>query len=212
MALTSKERLAEQVTNELNKRNLDSNVKYGDAILRVTQNLAAIIRQRFFMTKADEVTDIDGSYFFTFKNQVVKFDEEMNHYYITPPATAMELLHGAGIKAVAPMKDPANSYKPVPYGFNDLYKGLEAQSLDMSIGYQPEGDAELGAKIIFINMDGSNNPEKVLITMAVPFDGIGDEVILNIPMDIQKELVDMTVAGYLNPIPKDVTNDRIDQA
>lgn len=212
MALTSKERLAEQVTNRLNKMNLDSNVKYGDAILNVTQNLATIVRQRFFITKADEVADIDGSYFFTFKNIAVLYDEQMKHYYITPPATTMELLHGAGIKAVAPMKDPANSYKPVPYGFNDLFNGLEAKLLEGCIGYQPEGDAELGAKIIFINMDGSNNPDKVLITMAVPFDGIGDEVILNIPMDIQKEVVDMTVAGYINLLPKDVTNDRIDQA
>lgn len=211
MALTSKEKLAEQVLNDLQKRNIDSNIKYGDCILRIQQNLAWVIRNRFFTTKADEVADIDGSYFFTFRNQTVLHDEEMGHYYIVPPATAMELLHGAGIKAVAPMKEPNNSYKPVPYGFNDLYRGLEAQLLDGAIGYQPEGDAEKGAKIIFVNMNGGNKPEKVLITMAVPFDGIDDEVILNIPMDIQKEVVDTTVSYFVNSPQKDVTNDRIDQ-
>jgi hypothetical protein len=211
MALTTKDKLSEQVLNELNKRNIDSNFKEGDVILRVQQTLAWFIRQRFFQSKADDVSDVDGSYFFTFKNQPVLKDEDMNHYYVSLPGTSIDLPHGAGIGKVAPMKDQNNGYKLVSYGFDDLYKGLAASTLENSIGVYPIGDTDKGAKLVFVNMNGSNNPDKVLITMVVPFDGIGDDVVLNIPMDIQREVID-TIVGYFAGAPqKDNTNDRVDQ-
>jgi hypothetical protein len=211
MALTTKDKLSEQVLNELNKRNIDSNFKTGDVILRIQQTLAWFIRQRFFTSKADEVADVDGSYFFTFKNQPVLLDEDMGHYYISVPATSIELPHGAGIGKITPMKGVNDGYKPVGYGFSDLFKGLAASTLENSIGYYPIGDAEKGAKIVFVNMNGSNNPDKVAITMVVPFDGIDDDVVLNIPMDIQREVIDTAVGYFAGAPQKDNTNDRVDQ-
>lgn len=206
MAFTTQERLVEQVLNELNKRNIDSNIEFGDVKLRMQQTLASLIRARYFQSKADDVAEISGAYYYTFKNISVLQDEDTDQYYFELPASTMELPGGIGIKDVAPMQDPTHGYRPVQNGFNTLYQNLASSMLQGYIGYYEEA-----GKIFFVNTTASNNPDKVLIKLAVPFDGIAEDAVINIPMDAQMEAVTAVVQYFLQQPQKDETNDRVDQ-
>lgn len=210
MALTSKERMAEQVLNELNKRNLDSNIEYGDVFVRLSQELGRVIFNRFVATKADEIGEVDGSLYYTFTGEgngiTVQQDPVMGYWYFNLPASTTAMFYGMGIKSVAALKSPLKPYKPVVNGFNDLFNGLDAQGLEGTIGYYTEKD-----RVIFVNVTAINSPVSVIVTMLAPLDGIAEDEIINIPSDIQGEVVDRVIQYFAPMPPKDLVNDRVDQ-
>lgn len=209
MGFTSKERMAEQVLNELNKRNFDSNIEYGDVFVRLSQELSKVIFNRFVATKADGFGEVDGSLYYTFTNGPsgisVSYDPVMQQYYCVLPSSTTAMLYGMGIKSIAALKSPNKPYRPVNNGFNDLFDGLDAQGLEGRIGYYTESD-----RAIFVNMTAINSPSSVIITMLAPLSGMPEDQQINIPDDIQSEAIDNTIAHFAPMPPKDLVNDRVD--
>lgn len=204
--MTTKNRIAEEVLLELNKRGVDANRQAQEVQLRVARGLAYLARTRYFISKANDVAEINGSLIFPFKDIKVELDEDLNEFYATLPATTMDFHHGLGISLVAPMKNPKYAYRPVPPGFRQLFDGLMSANLEGSIGYYQENN-----KIIFENMTGANNPDAVLIKMVLPLDGLDPDTPLSIPMDMQEECIQYIVNDYIQKPPKDITYDNVDQ-
>ena len=205
--MTTKYRIAEQVLLHLNKRGYDSDLSLQEIMLRIPQAVAYNLRQRYFISKQTDVEDLDGSVMVTFKNIEVEQNTDTLEYYVKLPATVTSFPYGLGISRVSPMKNPTYPYRPVTPGFLGLYDGLLSSNLEGSIGYYQEND-----KLFFVRMTGINNPEKVLVKMVNPIDGVEDDEPLNIPMDIQDEVIRYLVSVYLPTPIKDTTADNVDQA
>ena len=209
MSFTSKEKIAEQVLLELNKRNQDSNIKLGEVLVRLSQELGRVIFNRFVATKADEIGEIDGSLYYTFTNGgegiPVQYDSVMQQYYFVLPCSTTAMLYGMGLKSAAALKSPNKPYRQVQNGFNELFDGLAAQGLEGRIGYYPESD-----KCIFVNMTAISNPASVVVTMLAPLNGMDEDTQINIPDDIQGEAIDRVIQHFAPMPPKDLVNDRVD--
>lgn len=204
--MTTKYRIAEQVLLSLNKRGYDSALTFQEVMLRVNQGLAYLARNRYFVSKQTDVEEIDGSLVYRFINQDVLLDEDTLEYYVELPATTMSFPYGLGVQQVSPMKEVKYRYRNVIPGFGGLYDGLISSKLEGSIGFYQENN-----KLIFVNMDGTNNPDKVLLKMVLPLDGIDDDTPLNIPMDMQEECIRYLVQLYAPTPMEDTSADKIDQ-
>lgn len=205
--MTTKYRIAEQILFHLNKRSTDTDISMQELMLRVAQGLSYLARTRYFISKQYDVEDIDGSLVYTFKNIAVSYDNDMDEFYCELPATTMSFPYGLGIKQISPMKNPKYFYVPVSNGFLGLYSGLSSSNLENSIGYYVDG-----YRVSFVNMSGSNNPAEVIIKQILPLDGIDEDTPINIPMDMQDEVIKYVVSLYAPMPQKDTTNDNVDQA
>lgn len=200
--MTTKYRIAEEVLLELKKRGYDGKLTLQEIMLKVGRGLAYLARNRYFVTKQIDVADIDGSLIYTFPPQSVLTDAVTGEYYVTLPATTMTFQHGLGVRQVSPTNNPLHEYYPVTNGFNGLYRGLMASTLEGNIGYYPDND-----KIKFVNMTSMNKADSVYMKLVLPLDGIDDDASLNIPMDMQEECITYIVQGYLPVAIKDPTPD-----
>lgn len=207
MALTTYERVAEQVERRLSIYTIDSDILRPELILAIKQRVSLKILTRFYQIKNEEGWgEIDGAFIYTFKNISVAKDDDMDAYFAPLPSSYPDLLYGMGIKQVSPSKEPKTFYVPVKNGFEGLYKDLGAEKLEGSIGYYPEN-----FRIYFVNMDGSNNPPSVLIKITLPLDGIAPNTQVNIPSDIQAEVIEEVVAMYSQKLPADDTKNANDK-
>lgn len=203
--MTTKYRIAEQILLELNKRSYDSAITMQQVMLKVNQSLAYLVRMRYFASKQSDTEELDGSLIFTFKDVSVTKDADRDEYYTELPATTMSLPNGIGIRSVIP-KGSKREYRPVTNGFSGLYEGMISSKLEGSVGYYQENE-----KLFFVNMDSTNNPEYVLMKIVLPLDGIDEDASLNIPMDMQEEVISYVVQKYMATPIKDTTADNVDQ-
>ena len=184
MSFTSYTRIAEQVERIIGKFTQESPVTRQELILHVKQRIARKTMERFYSTKSEEVAVVDGALVVPFKGVPVQYDNDENNYFIELPSSSTSLLYGMNIKDVAPSKNPKKAYIPVINGFNGLYEGMDSSRLQNRTGYYPEND-----RLVFVNMDITNNPESVNLRIVAPLDGVDDEARVNIPSDMQAEIV-----------------------
>jgi hypothetical protein len=183
----------------------DKELKKEDVAIYVNQAFASVLRRRFFESKAEGEEYIDGSYIYSFDNQEVKYDDVKKLYYIDLPATTVDLPGGIGIFYVGYQENQEDAFLPTMSGFFSLFKGLRSAGLSGRVGYYKEGK-----RLFFINMtDGI--PCKVLLKMVAPFGDIGKCNSIDIPFDMQEEIVQMALKLFTFSIqlPKDNINDNI---
>lgn len=193
--------IAEQVMRILGKRTDDSDLDKREVILSVKQSASAIIRKRALEERysgGDVVSSPDNN-IQTYKNLDVLLDEDCKDYYVQLPSEVINLPNGSGIKVVAPMSCPSDSYSPTPTGSMSMMSDLGLDCI-LGITYYLDGD-----KIRFGNMDDSNNPSKVLVKLI---GGLTEES--NIPLDMEDEIIRMTLSLYQAYQPQDETNDQTD--
>lgn len=212
--ITSKYKIAEQIALRLSKDVVEAAPDYRELMLAVQQSFSTVVRKRYFENKANDVAEVDGGLIYTFKNIDVQYDSDTEQYYVELPGGLMSLPHGHSLKLIAPMKGLSKNYnnggyRPVMNGFNDLYSGLKSSGLEGNIGHYIEGNYAY-----FVNMNVSNNPEKVMVKMILPLEGIEDDASINVPADMQDEIIEMVFSKYAQAesLPKDVVNDNLDQA
>jgi hypothetical protein len=121
------------------------------------------------------------------------------------PSTGISLPFGVDIKRIG--TDDGLGFIPTQNGFNDLYKGLAASSLESQIGY-----FKSGVNIMFANMNASNNPDKINMELVVPFGSLDEDDEINIPTDIISKVVDIVFSDFIKTlkIPVDEVNNSID--
>jgi hypothetical protein len=151
-----------------------------------------------------EAQEVSGVLYYTIFDNVVKKNDS-GRYYIETPSTTVGLPFGVDIKKIAPKKGRA--YTPAQLGFEDLYAGLVSSTLENQIGYVKNGNT-----IEFENMTASNNPDKVDISMVLPFDSLDEDDAINIPQDMIDQAVDLLVIEFKDTlgIPADQTSNSID--
>lgn len=203
---TSKRQLAEQAQRLIlaGDPTDDRDLSLRELSLYVSQALANIVRYRYFDSKNIGEPHISGSLIFTFDNQQVSLDTAKNLYYVTLPSTSIDLPDDMGVYSVSSQQDQSLVFVPVSPNFAAIYRGTRAEKLDGRYGYWLEGNR--------IYVHGLNDADcQLLVKMVASVDGISDNQAINIPPDIQEEIVKKTVELYsLQRNEKDVTNDGIE--
>jgi hypothetical protein len=82
---------------------------------------------------------------------------------------------------------------------------LASSRLQGKIGYYLEND-----KVFLENVDAINNPSALYIKVVLPYD-VDDEELINVPSDMQDDIVRNVVSLYAQRKPEDTTNDNNDQ-
>jgi len=86
-----------------------------------------------------------------------------------------------------------------------LTSGLKCFDLEGSIGYYQEGN-----RLVFRGMGKGSKPENVIVKSVIGFDGVNEEEDLNIPADMQLEVLRKSLQVYGVALPADIVNDNID--
>lgn len=218
--MTSLSKIAEQILRLLGKYTDDSDIEDQELYVAINQAIATDIMNNYYQNLQFDARSVDDSFIYNFKNIPVEKDDDLNEYFAKLPSEILSLMRGKGIKSVVPSKDATRdntlrnqhryeSYKPVVNGFNDLYRGLEAFSLEDEIGFYEEN-----VNIRFVGMTDARRAVAVDVKVVAPFSEIDEDETINIPPDVQDRVVMKIVQQYA-PIagaPVDETSDNIDQA
>jgi len=196
--------LAEQILRILGARSDDAELDERDIKLNIKQSLAYVVRNRYFMSKQDDVAEIDGSLMSIFKGVTVSKDDE-DTYCATLPCDPMSLPYGGGI-IVSPTGDKKTKYKLLPFNFCDLYRGLDSARLENNTGYYIEGN-----KVYFVNMSDCNDVPSVRFGMLIGVDNLNEDKDFLIPADMEFEVMREVLQIYGAWSPEDVTNNSEDQ-
>lgn len=202
---TSQRKISEQILRRLRGYTDEENIDERELQIAAHQSLSTVVRNRYFQSKADETGEIDGTLFFTIHSNKVLKDSVTDEYYISTPSSAVSLPFGIDIRKVWAGK--GNGFREVPVGFNDLYEGMEASMLGGNIGFY-----RLGGNLMFVNMDNSNKPEELSVTMMLPFGNLDEDDEINLPSDMIDEVIEIVFSKFAKTlqIPIDEVNDTKD--
>lgn len=202
--LTNQRKIAEQILRRLRKYSDESSFDEREIMISVHQSLSTIVRNRYFQGKQDETGEIDGSLFFTIHNNEILDDENIG-YYIKIPSSSIALPFGIDISRIWTKK--GRGFIEVPTNFNDMYYNMEASMLSGLIGFFRTGN-----DLIFVNMTAINKPEKVSVTMLLPFGSLDEDADISIPSDMVDEVIEIVMVKYGKSLslPKDEINDSND--
>jgi hypothetical protein len=203
--MTSKSKIAEQILRRLAKYSDEASVDERELMLSIHQSLASLLRVRFFESKNIDFQEVDGSVYYTINDNLVLQDNIKKEYYTNIPSSTISLPYGVDLKRVGTPQ--GRGFVEAQNGFKDLYAGLASCSLENNTGYYREG-----SRLYFINMDVTNLPENVSITMTLPLDKIDEDDELNIPADMVEQVVEQVFEKYVktSSIPADEENNSID--
>jgi hypothetical protein len=201
--LTSKSKIAELILRRLGQYTDESDIDERELMLSVHQTVGSLIRNRLFESKGMESQEVDGSLYYTIDD--ISVLNKGKKYYITLPSTTISLPFGVEIKRVGTTE--GRGFVPLQNGFDDLFDGLASKCLEGNIGFYKEG-----GKLMFTNMDSTNNPSTVDLTMVLPLDHLGEDDEINMPADLLGEVVEVVFGKYANTsqIPSDDINNSID--
>lgn len=193
MSVTSKYKLAEQALRIISggTPTNDAQVTMQEVMIGVSQAFGSVARNNYFEGKVIGEPMVNGNFIYTFDDRLVKKDTSKALYYADLPATTITLPYDMGVFQVSTMTDQSNAFVPLPNGFMPLFYGLDSSTLEGRIGYFVEDN-----RIYFPNMNAKNKVTKVLMKLVAPLGGIGDEDEINIPDDVQLEIVKIVIQMY----------------
>lgn len=206
--ITNKSKIAEKALRLLGKYTDDTDIKLGELELRVHDKLASSIKKRHLESKNVDVEEVPEGTVFTFTGLSVK-EDETGRFYTELPSTSIDLLYGQGIRQVGGFteeKGETYNFRRVPLGFDDIYEGLDGSELQGRIGYEMSND-----RLYYTNME--RKFKNVFIKMVSPLDGLGSRDDINIPPDLQDEVIQLVVKEFTPNAqqPTDEMNDQVDR-
>lgn len=202
---TSKVKMAQQVQLMLSggTPSRDTEVGIQELIIAVSQVFAQAVKFNLFANKKEGESDGDGSFIYTFECQEVLKDTKKDLFYTVLPSPTISLPSDMGINMVSYQQDQSNAFTRVPSNFLRSTKDSDLSTLEGNIGYWRENN-----RIYYANMVASDGVTEVLIKLLVGLDGIGDDDLIDIPLDIQGDIVQRVYQMYVpqQETPKDDLN------
>jgi len=191
--MTSKAQLAEQAQKILvgGKVSPDEQVSIQQLVLCVQQAFATIVRLNFFEGKAEGENYVDGAFIYTFPKVAVEKDCETNMYYSVLPSSTITLPNETGIFHISLRKEQTKPFVRVPNGYVGLMSGLLVEAMEGFRTFFQEG-----TRIYYPTIKASDGVKEVLMKLVVGIDNIDDDEQLNIPKDLQLQIVNMAVELY----------------
>ena len=199
--------VAEQAQRIIQGGNVNNDVQVSISELEifVDQAFGKFIKMSYFENRAEGEHAINGTFVYSYKASV-KCDTDRDKYYSPIPSSYVNLPNGMGIYSVSPLKDEFNTYIPLPNSFASLTRGTAVQSLENNKGYMIEN-----TRLYLFGVNKEDVPAHLLIKLVGGIQNYKNEDNVDIPLDMQSDLVKMTVELYMTmrQVPKDVINDNI---
>ncbi len=200
MGFTTKYLIAESAGRLLKAGNYGPNegITQQDLILAVHRAFGTVVKAEYFQGKNDGVAEMPGTFVYSFKNQPVLFDNDLQLYYSVIPSSYISLPHEAGITFVGTMQTGnVNSSQSEPMvrvfnNFTALARGLAVENLQTRKGFYVEG-----TNIYYIGMSSDQAALNVLMKLAVSLEGIDEDTQINIPPEMQASIIQIVVAQYM---------------
>lgn len=207
MSKTTQSKLAEQAMRKNAGGNISDDYRFDirEVVLMVRQVFAGVMRIRYFQNKAEDNSDINGDLIYSFKNIEVKEESDTGRLYSDIPRGSIDLPNGVVVRHISPMKELNKPFVPVANSFSSLYRGLGAANLQGRIGFYLEN-----GKAFYENLCPKDQLKEVFVKVVLPLDSIDEDDEINIPDDIQLEVVTRVVEMMQPTNPKDNTNDSRD--
>lgn len=188
--MTSKNKLSEQILRILSGGNIsrDAQVSLQELSIAVSQEFAIAVKINYFQNRQQGVTELNGSYIYTFTQPVLK-DVPKNLFYTELPSAFIDLPHEMGVNQISYVSGQTNPFARVSNGFLGLMSGLDLDGLQNRVGFWIEND-----RIYYINIE--ENTTNVIMKLAVALDAFDDDTLINIPPDIASLIIDSVLKKY----------------
>ena len=193
-------KIAEQCLNRINKgpQGPNQNIRQQELNIAVYQAFGVVMKASYFQNKADGITDINGTWIYSFKNIVPTLDTDLEIYTCTLPSSYIDLPREIGIQYVGFMQS-GNPKQPqskpmvrVPNNFSAMSRGLAVEGLQNRTPFYVEGN-----NLYFPKMTTEDAQKNLLIKLAVSLEGIDEDTQINIPPEAQFAIIDMVVKSFM---------------
>lgn len=193
MSFTSQYKLAEQALRILSGGTPtdDAEITIQELVLAVSQAFASVVKNQYFAAKAIGEQMINGNLIYAFEDIEVQKDAKKGLFFSILPSTTIDLPYDMGIHQISRMKDQARVFIPLQNGFSGLFEGLKSHKLAGRIGYYLEND-----RVYYENMTVTNEVSTVLMKLVVPLSVLDVDDEVNVPDDIQSEIISGVVQLY----------------
>jgi hypothetical protein len=198
-------KIAEQAWRILGKRGADADLDKRELELTVRQSLSLIVRSRFFESKNQDYPEIPESLIVGYKNIEIQEDTDLNLLYVTLPSRIIDLPYGMGILLVSAQGNQKCGFLRSPAGFNSMSCGLESNCIPGKSYYYQEGN-----RLYFSNLGHENRPSKIYIRLVAPAEDLNTDDDLEMPGDMELEVLSRVLEVYGVYRPQDEINDQND--
>jgi hypothetical protein len=188
----SKEILAEQAKLIIQGglSNPDTELDLREIILFVEQAFGSVVKTQIFQNRQEGIQDINGQFIYSFVIPI-GMDARQGLPYSVLPANTLNLPYDQGVYDVSFTKDRSTNFKRVPNNFLSLTRGLKIGGLGGNIGFYVEGN-----RLYYVNLPEDNEIEEIMVKLVSPIQGLDDNESVEIPLEIQEEIVKRTVQMY----------------
>lgn len=188
MIVTSIFSIAEEIKSLLGNRFIVQ-----EFIAPVVDAYATAAKLNFYEGRQNELSDLDGSFLYTFKKLPILNDGQ---YYITIPSTYLVLPHQTGINYVS-FDGSTQEFVMIGSTGWSFYSGIDASGMGGMQPYEINGD-----NMYFPNMTAAdlttldNTTKTIKIKLAVALDTTNVRQQINISPVMKKQIIDIVVKDY----------------
>jgi len=191
--------IAEQCRAILGKGNIQE-------LVQASKNAyATAVKNSWYEGKNDGVSELNGSFVYTFKDIKPILDIELDMYYIVVPSSFIGLPHNMGINLVSFMKGQDKTFAMLGTGVYGMISNLKSFALGGRQAYYIEGTRMYFPKMKKTDIEIKGETRGILLKMAIALDDVDVDEQLNIPSNIQDEIVTLVVNKYREK-PKEIAD------
>lgn len=182
--------IAEQVRSILGRGNLQE-------LIQACKNAyASAVASAWFGSRDNGVSEVNGSFIFTFNDVKPQLDIQTDQYFILIPSSYIELPHEYGINQACFMHSqdkPFIRFAPSTFG---LYSGLKSFVMGGNQVFSVEGNRMYFPKMKKADVEVNNEVRGILLKLTVALDEVKEDEQLNISPLIQDAIVNSVLQKY----------------
>jgi len=156
----------------------------------VKQAYSSVAKLQFYENKNDGVSEVNGSFVYTFKNNTPKKDNQLDIYYVDVPSSYLELPHEMGINQVSFLKSQDAPFVRLTSSSLGLFANLKSSVFG---GLQPY---YVESKRIYFPLMNNVNKGDILIKLAIALNEVDVDEELNISPNIIESIISQVVQLY----------------
>lgn len=171
--------------------------EFQEIIEAVRQSFATAVRFLWYENKKNDLSEIDGAFVYTFGKDpaiVPVLDARTNQYYINIPSTYIALPHQMGIVQISYMLSQNVPFVLMANGAWSLFAGLKSSGMG---GLKP---CYVESNRIYFPEMKADEVGEILLKLSIGVDGVEVDEDLNIPLNVQDQIVE-ACCNKFNPKP-----------
>ena len=142
------------------------------------------------------ISEVNGSFIYTFKDQFLQFDDDTEMYFIEMPSSHLDLPHDQGVNQVSWMNSQDQPFVRLGVGALGLFAGLDSAGMGGLEVYTREGDRMYFPNVKKTDIGIGLDRKGILLKMAIALEEADVDMQLSIPPDVMQSIVTMVVEQY----------------